>query len=205
MWEWWREDWRFYAALALIVLAILLLFAGAKHARAQEYDSRPILQLTIGTPPGNRDIIYRRREPNEEACWADAREFGRAEVPDAVEGATGLAAGCFFPRRPVTPIHDQARPDLDIWYRNLFSQHGPCCDGTDAKHVADVDWDSTCADGKCHYRVFLYDRWWDVSDDAVVFGPNLSGSPLVWPVPTRGLDGAVVSVFIRCFMPGAGG
>ena len=101
--------------------------------------------------------------------------------------------------------HDHSRPDLDTWFRQQFSQKGgPCCDGTEAAHVGDVDWDTACANDKCHYRVRLYNKWWDVDDAAVVSGPNLSGTTLVWAVPTR-KDDEVVSVFIRCFMPGAGG
>lgn len=100
--------------------------------------------------------------------------------------------------------HDHARPDLDTWFRQQYSGKGPCCDGEEAKHVADVDWDTTCADNKCHYRVMLYGKWWNVDDAAVVQGPNRSGTALVWAVPTR-RDNDVASVFIRCFMPGAGG
>ncbi len=100
--------------------------------------------------------------------------------------------------------HDHSRPDLDRWFKQQYSLKGPCCDGSEASHIPDVDWDSTCADGKCHYRVFLYDKWWAVDDGAIVQGPNLSGTALVWVAPTRDGD-KVVSVFIRCFMPGAGG
>jgi len=100
--------------------------------------------------------------------------------------------------------HDHARPDLDRWFRQQYSLKGPCCDGEEAHHIADADWDSTCTDGKCHYRVRLYNKWWDIDDGAIVSGPNLSGTSLVWAVPTR-KDDEVVSVFIRCFMPGAGG
>lgn len=100
--------------------------------------------------------------------------------------------------------HDHNQPNLDGWFRQQYSMKGPCCDGTEANHIADVDWDSTCVEGKCHYRVFLYNKWWDIDDGAVVQGPNLSGTALVWSVPTR-KDDEVVSVFIRCFMPGAGG
>jgi hypothetical protein len=32
MWEFLRESWRYYAAVALIVAAIALLFAGARQA-----------------------------------------------------------------------------------------------------------------------------------------------------------------------------
>lgn len=100
--------------------------------------------------------------------------------------------------------HDHNRPDLNNWYRQQFSQRGPCCDGTDAKHAEDTEWDTICTDGKCHYRVFLYNRWWDVPETAVVYGPNMAGFALVWDVPTRGINGEVMSLSIRCFMPGSG-
>jgi hypothetical protein len=100
--------------------------------------------------------------------------------------------------------HDHNRPDLDRWFRQQYSMKGPCCDGDEAHHIADVDWDSTCVDGKCHYRVMLYNKWWDVDDGAVVQGPNMSGTALVWSVPTYNGD-EVISLLIRCFMPGAGG
>ncbi len=101
--------------------------------------------------------------------------------------------------------HDHSRSDLDRWFRQQYSMKGPCCDGEEAHHMDDVDWDSTCVDGKCHYRVFLYNKWWTVDDGAVVQGPNLSGTALVWAAPTRNQGEEVISVFIRCFMPGAGG
>ncbi len=100
--------------------------------------------------------------------------------------------------------HDHAQPDLNRWFRQQYSMKGPCCDGEEAHHMADVDWDTTCVENKCHYRVMLYNKWWDVDDGAVVHGPNLSGTALVWESPTRNGD-EVISVFIRCFMPGAGG
>lgn len=89
--------------------------------------------------------------------------------------------------------HDREHPELDGWFRGLQS-HGKaaCCDGSDAVHVADVDWESKNG----HYRVRLDGEWIDVSDDAVIDGPNLDGRTLVWPV--KGPNGT----WIRCFMPG---
>jgi hypothetical protein len=106
--------------------------------------------------------------------------------------------------------HDYAHPENQKWYESLHSaDHTLCCDSSEANHVADIDWDTACeknnfGESVCHYRVFLYNRWWDVPARAVVDGPNRDGSALVWPVPTRDGD-KVVSVFIRCFLPGAGG
>lgn len=113
--------------------------------------------------------------------------------------------------------HDHKRPDLDKWFAGLLNHAGNrCCDDTEAKHIANVDWQSACSfevqDGqtqrKCHYQVFIADRWWDVPERAVVEGPNLDGETLVWPTyywidgkPENGLS----SISIQCFMPGAGG
>ena len=105
--------------------------------------------------------------------------------------------------------HDHKRPNLDQWYTAQHNSNGvPCCDGSEATRIANVDWQSACVEGECHYQVFIDNRWWDVPDWAVVKGPNMDGEPLVWPIyywrdgkPENGLS----SVFIRCFMPGAGG
>jgi hypothetical protein len=101
--------------------------------------------------------------------------------------------------------HDHEHPELNGWYQSLESGKGPCCDGTDAVHLADPDWESH--DG--HYRVRLpknpnitYDlevngEWVDVPDEAVVKGPNRDGRALVWPMYRDGHPQA------RCFMPGS--
>ncbi|VIO68405.1 hypothetical protein [Bradyrhizobium ivorense] len=91
--------------------------------------------------------------------------------------------------------HDHQRPELNAWYESLHSGKGPCCDGSDAKHIDDADWDTK--DG--HYRVRLEGEWVDVPDDAVVAGPNRAGRTMVWPYY---LDGHPKP---RCFMPGSMG
>ena len=96
--------------------------------------------------------------------------------------------------------HDYENPKLAPWFQSLTSRgaHGAsresCCDGKDATHVADVDWRSK--DG--HYQVFMEGSWVDVPDSAIVDGPNLSGSTLVWTTHLNGL------LHVRCFMPGSG-
>lgn len=107
--------------------------------------------------------------------------------------------------------HDYKHPENQQWYESLRSSgdNTPCCDGAEANHIADMDWDTTCeqnnfGETNCHYRVFLHNRWWDVPARAVVDGANRDGSALVWELPTP-RDGEVISTFIRCFMPGAGG
>ncbi len=105
--------------------------------------------------------------------------------------------------------HEHGHPDLNSWYKDLQNGNGvPCCDTSEATKIQDVDWQSACKDNECHYQVFIDKQWWDVPDWAVVKGPNRNGMTLVWPIyywkdgkPENGLS----SVFIRCFMPGAGG
>lgn len=96
--------------------------------------------------------------------------------------------------------HDPAHPELDGWYMGLKNKgHTLCCDGRDATHLADVDWDSD----KGHYRVKLEGTWYDVPDDAVIDDqPNRDSRPLVWAYPIW--VGEKKSFGIRCFMPGAG-
>jgi hypothetical protein len=103
--------------------------------------------------------------------------------------------------------HDHEHPELNDWFMHLQSGKGPCCDGSEALHVADVDWESVNDPAKpdVHYRVRLdvsptmsqVDmEWIDVPDEAVVTEPNRDGRTLVWPM--RGYMGTTV----RCFMPG---
>lgn len=91
--------------------------------------------------------------------------------------------------------HDHNRPELNDWFMDLHSKgKAPCCDGSDAMSLEDVDWDSK--DG--HYRVRLEGEWVDVPDDAVVEGPNRAGPTMVWPWRQNcKLD------HVRCFMPGS--
>ena len=91
--------------------------------------------------------------------------------------------------------HDHHRPELDSWFKGLTSKKGPCCDGSDYKHVADPDWE--VKDGK--YRVRFKGKWHDVPPEAVLTEPNKMGFPMVWPIEVGS------KVYIRCFMPGAQG
>jgi hypothetical protein len=96
--------------------------------------------------------------------------------------------------------HDHNRPELDGWFKALSSSRGPCCDGSEALRLEDVDWDTK--DG--HYRVRIDGEWVDVPDNAVLDGPNRAGYTAVWPYQTRELDGTVKTQ-IRCFLRGAQG
>lgn len=90
--------------------------------------------------------------------------------------------------------HDYERPELKDWFMHLHSGHGPCCDGSDATHVADPDWENNSG----HYKVRIEGKWVDVPDDAVINEPNKEGTALVWVFHLQG------EAVIRCFMPGAG-
>jgi hypothetical protein len=108
--------------------------------------------------------------------------------------------------------HDPAHPELDRWFMSLHSKHGPCCDGSDAMHLREVDWETQNKEHS-HYRVKIPKDepsfeaamkgaevetvWADVDDDAVLDEPNKDGSTLVWPM-YHGFLGTGV----RCFMPG---
>ena len=107
--------------------------------------------------------------------------------------------------------HDHVHPELTPWFKSLKSHKGYCCDGTDALHLRDVDWETQNKEDS-HFRVRIPAKgedmakaamgeevetmWIDVPDEAVVDEPNRDGATLVWPL--YGYSGAN----IRCFMPG---
>lgn len=39
--------------------------------------------------------------------------------------------------------HDHNHPELNAWMQTLKSGKGPCCDGSDALHLSDVEWETT--------------------------------------------------------------
>jgi hypothetical protein len=91
--------------------------------------------------------------------------------------------------------HDHHRPDLKPWFESLRSRaNTPCCDGTDATRLDDIDWESKGG----RYRVRLNGQWVDVPEDAVIDGPNRAGTAMVWPFFQMGAPTG-----IRCFMPGS--
>jgi hypothetical protein len=103
--------------------------------------------------------------------------------------------------------HDHGQPELNAWYADLKNSQGtPCCDGSEAMHIDDVDWQTVCekGTGECHYQVFIEGRWWNVPDSAVVKGANRSQRAIVWPIRYGMGDGKPPDYAIRCFMPGAG-
>jgi hypothetical protein len=91
-----------------------------------------------------------------------------------------------------------AASPLKQWFDQLKSGKGPCCSDADGTALADVDWE---ARGN-RYRVRIEGQWWDVPDDAVITEPNRAGRTMVWPIYNRALGG-VLSIDIRCFMPGS--
>lgn len=107
----------------------------------------------------------------------------------------GLLTGYAF-------AHDSKRADLTDWFMSLRNKRNvPCCDGSDATKLSDVDWDSTI-DGK-HFRVRINGHWVQVPDDSVLTEPNKDGPAMVWIYP-KGADPIANPDFILCFMPGAG-
>lgn len=123
------------------------------------------------------------------AIWFDVHERNLASTIAALIGAGLILAGVTF-----TPAHahDHNRTALDGWYKGLTSGKGPCCDGSDANHVADVDWRPK---GNS-YEVRIDGQWVDVPPEAVLPGPNLDGRTLVWPTWADGHRA------VRCFLPG---
>jgi hypothetical protein len=95
--------------------------------------------------------------------------------------------------------HDLYRADLNSWYQSLHSRgKSPCCDGPgkDAAHIVDLNWGRQDKPSS-HYWVIIEGEQQDVSDDALVEGPNLDGGAIVWGY--RIWNGKFA---IRCFMPG---
>ena len=95
--------------------------------------------------------------------------------------------------------HDHNHPELKGWFEGLQSGRGMCCDGKDALHLSDVDWErQNKKDSHIRVRVpkdeEFFKRalageqnietvWVDVNDNAVIDDiPNKTGVPLVWPV-----------------------
>jgi len=99
---------------------------------------------------------------------------------------------CISPARG----HDHDKPWLNDWFMSLQSRGGePCCDGSDATRLDDVDWESK--DG--HYRVRIGGEWVDVPDSAVIDAPNRDGPAMVWPYYFNRKP------HVRCFIPGTMG
>lgn len=130
--------------------------------------------------------------------------FGTAFVWLSIAAAFGLASASL--------AHDHNRPDLDKWFMGLRSKISACCDGSEAVHLADVDWQTQDKPGS-HYKVRIptdFDQyqkalkgqqvptvWVDVPDEALVNEPNEDGQTLVWPMYLQWNAPKV-----RCFMPG---
>lgn len=92
-----------------------------------------------------------------------------------------------------------AQSPLKPWFDSLRSGKGACCSDADGSAVSDADWETDNG----HYRVRIEDEWYPVPDDAVLTQPNLYSKTVVWPNTTRGLDGKISKMDIRCFMPGS--
>ena len=76
----------------------------------------------------------------------------------AIGAALGLALLVCFLIVPVL-AHDHERPGLTDWFQSRRNPRGvPCCDGSDAKKLEDVDWR---ADGT-NYQVRIDGQWREV-------------------------------------------
>jgi hypothetical protein len=90
--------------------------------------------------------------------------------------------------------YSQVDPGIRDWVKSLKDGNGiPCCDTADGY---DAEWDTH----DDHYRVRINGIWYDVPERAVLSEPNRLRVPRVWYVERP--DG---EIYIRCFMPGAGG
>lgn len=98
-----------------------------------------------------------------------------------------------------SPEHfSQMGESNEKWIRGLKNSKGVlCCDGKDG---FDAQYDTK--DGQ--YRVYLYNQWWVVPDEALIDEPNKLGVAQVW-YSTYWNKPNVPTVMIRCFIPGAGG
>ena len=82
--------------------------------------------------------------------WASTITFAVLSGAAAVFGATLLVSA--------VRAHDGHHPELGDWFRSLANPQGmPCCDGSDATRIEDVDWQTICetGTGECHYQVRL--------------------------------------------------
>ena len=128
-----------------------------------------------------------------------------------------VLAACLFTTKCVK-AHMHDRPDLDDWWPTLKSGKGPCCSGPDSRPLSDFDWktEKVCtpagyggaqSEPRCRiaYTVYLEDifgkkpRWVEVSEDAVVEGPNKYGPAMAWVYYINN------EPEVRCFIAGAQG
>ena len=94
--------------------------------------------------------------------------------------------------------YQNADPELKRWIEDLKDKKGvSCCNTADG---FDVQWDTK--DGK--YRVYIYNNWYVVPDEAVLEVPNKIGVARVWYTNVWEFGGKITPK-IRCFLPGAGG
>jgi len=92
-------------------------------------------------------------------------------------------------------------PDIKAWAGSLENKlKEGCCATADGWKPEAVEYDTA---GN-HYRVRIEGEWYDVPIDAVLDVPNKFGFAVVWYYRTY-LNGEKSTIFIRCFLPGAGG
>jgi hypothetical protein len=91
--------------------------------------------------------------------------------------------------------HDNVSPEIRDWVTSLKNGNGvACCATADGWKPEAVEWDVD----RHGYRVQIEGHWVDVSEDAVIHGPNKLGHAEVWYYHIDGLPK------VRCFLPGEG-
>ena len=91
--------------------------------------------------------------------------------------------------------HGNVSLEIQQWVNALKNENGvSCCATADGWKPEAVEWDFD----KHGYRVQIEGKWIDVTDDAVIHGPNKLGHAEVWYYHVDGLPK------VRCFLPGEG-
>ena len=50
--------------------------------------------------------------------------------------------------------HDKHHPELSDWFGSLANSQGtPCCDGSDATRIEDVDWQTICEAARANVTI----------------------------------------------------
>lgn len=93
-----------------------------------------------------------------------------------------------------------ANSPLKGWFDQLASEYGLCCSVADGRTIDDPDIDMNgqhCRESVC---VRVDGNWLGVPEKAIVKSPNRYGRAVVWPM-NNPADG---TIYVRCFLPGAG-
>ena len=108
------------------------------------------------------------------------------------------------------PITSFAQRRGGGWVDQLLNgNNDKCCANNDGDRLGGPDWDNLGhiqdgPDGNSGYRVFEDNKWYDVSNKAVVTGRNQDGIPRVWWNREYN-NGITVRKTVRCFLKGIEG